>query len=148
MLYSSLQKYLFFLILVISACQRSATISRPNISNIEVQVEIERFDQELATLQAQDILEKNRIWQAEYIYCYQDYMIKTLEIGSPKDRLYVKHVLSQVLQKKDYKDLSAAVEKVYPNMDKYEAALEQAMKYVKYYFPAYPIPRFIAFVGG
>ena len=61
MLYSSLQKYLFFLILTITACHRSATISRPNISNIEVQVEIERFDQELATLQAQDILEKNRI---------------------------------------------------------------------------------------
>jgi len=148
MLYSSLQKYLFFLILVISACQRSATISRPNISNIEVQVEIERFDQELATLQAQDILEKNRIWQQQYGYFYSDYMIKILEIGSPKDSLYVQHVLSQVLQKKDFKDLSAAVEKVYPNMDKYEAALEQAMKYVKYYFPAYPIPRFIAFVGG
>jgi len=148
MLYSSLQKYLFFLILVISACQRSATISRPDVSTIQVNVKIERFDQELAATQPQDILGKNRMWQAQYMYFYPDYMTKILEIGSPKDSLYVQHVLSQVLQKKDFQDLSAAVAETFPNMGKYERELERAMQYVKYHFPEYRVPRFITFVGG
>src|SRR5690606_27134146 len=96
----------------------------------------------------QDILGKNRMWQAQYMYFYPDYMTKILEIGSPKDSLYVQHVLSQVLQKKDFQDLSAAVAETFPNMGKYERELERAMQYVKYHFPGYRVPRFITFVGG
>ncbi len=148
MQYPSLQKYLFFLTLAVMSCQQSATISRPDVSNIDVSVKIERFDRELATLFPSDILLKNTEWQHQFGYFYTDYMTKILAIGSPEDSLYVEQVLTQVLQKKDFQDLSAAVAKKYPDMRKYENDLTKAIKYLKYYFPEYAIPRFITFVGG
>jgi len=148
MQYSSLQKYLFFLIPAVISCQHSSTISRPDVSNIDINVKIERFDQELAALQPQDILTKNTEWQRQYGYFYEDYMTRILEVGSPKDSLYLQQILTQVIQKKDFKDLSAAVLKRYPNMQPYEKDLIKALKYLKYYFPDYKTPRFITFVGG
>ncbi len=148
MQYSSVQKYLFFLIPAIISCRHSATISRPDVSNIDIKVKIERFDRELAALKPQEILEKNTEWQQQYGYFYHDYMTKILQIGPPQDSLHLQGTLAQVLQKKDFKDLSASVAQRFPNMKKQEKELTMALKYLKYEFPEYEIPRFISFVGG
>jgi len=148
MQYSSVQKYLFFLIPTIISCQQSATISRPDISNMDIEVKIERFDQEMAALQPKDILLKNTEWQQQYGYFYHDYMTEILEIGPPQDSLRVQQLLTQVLQKKDFKDLSASVTQRFPHLKKQEKDLAKALKYLKYEFPEYETPRFISFVGG
>jgi hypothetical protein len=64
MKYPIIQKYLFFFILGIgylTSCNQSATISRPDVSHISVDVHIERFDQELAALTPEDIISKNTV---------------------------------------------------------------------------------------
>lgn len=148
MQYSSLQKYLFFFIIGIVSCRQSATISRPDVSDIDIELSIERFDQELAALEPHDILSQNSLWQSQYGDFYRDYMMEILEIGHPQDSLYIEEILGRVIQTKDFMDLSAAVEAKYPDMAPYEKELRKAMQYVKYYFPAYEVPRFVTFVGG
>lgn len=151
MYHSHVQKYLFFFILgigFISSCSQSPTISRPDVSNIDVKVNIERFDQAFMALEPHEILTKNTLWQRHYGAFYHDYMVEMLEIGNPLDSLYVEEVLGRVIQTKDFLDLSAAVNAKYRDMAPYEKELTKALQYLKYYFPKYQIPRFITFIGG
>jgi len=143
-----LQKYFFFLIVAIASCRETTTINRPDVSNINVQVHIERFDQNLAQLKPKDISSKNKVWQEQYGVFYSNYMHDILQIANPADSIRVKEYLTQIINQKDFIDLNKAVAKVYPSMESYEEELTQVFKYVKYYFPEYHLPRFIAYVSG
>lgn len=148
-----LQKYSFFLIIAlfhvtISSCSQEETIKRPDVSKIDLTVKVERFDQRFNTLKDSDIILKNTEWQQEYPYFYSDYLNQMLEVGDPGDSLMLADHLSQVLKKKDFIDLAHEVAQKFPNLDKQEEELTKAFKYIKYYFPAYKMPRFIAFMGG
>lgn len=144
----TLQKYSFFLIITIVSCRQSSTITRPDVSKVDVEVKIERFDQDFNTMNSRDFLQKNTAWQQEYPYFYSDYMIQMLEVGDPKDSVELSHNMSEVLQKRDFVDLAAAVAQKFPTLANQERELNQAFKYIKYYFPEYQIPRIISFMGG
>lgn len=149
----TLQKYSFFLIItcfivIIASCNQTDTVRRPDVSKVDVVVKIDRFDQEFNTLKEADIVLKSRQWQQEYPYFYSDYLTQMLEVGSPKDTLLLQDNLAQVLKKRDFVDLADAVAKKYTNLNQQEKELTQAFKYIKYYFPEYNMPRFIAFMGG
>ncbi|MGN0002581.1 MAG: gliding motility lipoprotein GldB [Sphingobacterium composti] len=143
-----LQKYFFFLIVAISSCGETTTINRPDVSHIAVDVNIERFDKELAAIKVDDIPQKNIIWQQKYGSFYSNYTQDMLQIGSPADSMRMYEYLSQIIMQPDFIDLNKAVAKVYPSMDSYENDLTKVFKYVKYYFPEYSIPRFISYVSG
>ncbi|NGM73411.1 gliding motility lipoprotein GldB [Sphingobacterium sp. SGL-16] len=143
-----LQKYFFFLIVAIASCRETTTIKRPDVSNINVQVHIERFDQDLAQINPEDIGSMNKAWQERYGIFYSNYMQDILQIANPADSIRVKEFLTQIIKQKDFVDLNKAVAKVYPSMESYEKELTQVFKYVKYYFPEYNIPRFITYVSG
>lgn len=146
--YNLLQKYLFFFILFTTSCRESTTFRRPDVSNINLQVSIERFDEEMSGLDSTEILAKNSLWQKKYGAFYTDYMVEMLEVGDPRDSLYLAHLLRQIIQKKDYIDLNNAVRTRYPQLTAQEKDLTKAFKYIKYYFPEYEMPRFISFVSG
>ena len=143
-----LQKYFFFLILALSSCRESTTINRPDVSHIDVEIQVERFDREMQGLKTEDITQKNRAWQNKYGAFYTNYIQDMLQIGSVNDTVQLFKNLAYILHQKDFKDLNSAVLKVYPSLDTYNKELTQAFKYVKYYFPKYRIPRFISFVSG
>lgn len=144
----TLQKYSFFLIIAISSCQQPQTVRRPDVSAVDVVVKIERFDQVFNKLTAADFLKQNTAWQQQYPYFYADYMLQMLEVGDPKDSVALQSRVAEVLQKKDFIDLAAAVAQKYPNLDQQEKELTKAFKCIKYYFPEYSIPKLIAFMGG
>lgn len=148
MKFSTVQIYLFFLILFVSSCQHSTTIKRPNVSNLKFNVTIDRFDTKFSLLKPADILQKNTYWQGKYPHFYSDYMTKMLEIGDPADSLYIQEIVTAVLKKKDFVDLSAAVAKRFPNLDRQEKELTEAFRYIKYYYPDYKVPKLIGFIGG
>lgn len=148
MKFKPLQKYFFFLTVAIAACRETATIKRPEIGKIDIDVKIERFDKELANIKSEEILQSNRIWQEKYGSFYSDYLSEMLQIGHPKDSIRIFDYLNQILRQKDFIDLNKAVSQLYPSMDRYERELNDALKYIKYYFPDYHIPRFITYVSG
>lgn len=142
------QIYFFFFILGMSSCHQTATITRPDVSDIDIQIKVARFDQEFSALDTSAILKKNNYWQQQYGVFYTDFMTEMLEVGHPKDSLQLASILKKVLVKKDFIDLSQAVARRFPDLEKQERQLSQAFKYIKYYYPEYVLPRFISFVGG
>lgn len=148
MIFKLLQKYSFFLIIALYSCQQFSTINRPDVSDINISVKIDRFDQSFSTMKQKDVAGNNSLWQQKYPYFYPDYMQEMLEIGSPKDTLYMQDVLPKVLHRKEFVDLAAAVTKKYPDLKQQEKELSQSFRYIKYYFPDYKIPQLISFIGG
>lgn len=148
MLIKFLQKYSFFFIIALSSCGESTTIKRPDVAAIHIDVKVERFDQEFSNLKPAEILTKNTKWQQQYPYFYTDYMTEMLEVGSPKDSLYIQDIVSKVIQRKEFVDLATAVSKKFPDLRQQEKELTQAFKYLIYYFPEYETPRLISFIGG
>lgn len=120
----------------------------PDVSQISVDIHIERFDQHLGDLSVDSIVAKNQIWQQMFNPFYTDFMVQMLEVGDPKDSLYVSQVLREVVQKTDFIDLAAAVEYKFPNLDREEKELSEAFRFLKYYFPHYEIPDFYSFFSG
>lgn len=143
-----LQKYFFFLIIATTSCTNQDAFKRPDVSKINLEVKIERFDEQLNSINQGEVAKYNKIWQENYPYFYPDYTINMLEIGSPEDSIRSVDNLKTVLQNKDYNALSKAVARTFPNLDKQEKELTQAFKYIKYYFPDYQLPKLIAFIGG
>nr|WP_235891142.1 gliding motility lipoprotein GldB [Sphingobacterium lumbrici] len=131
-----------------SSCYQSDTIVRPDVSDMDLQIKIARFDQELSALDTSTILQKNSYWQRQYGLFYIDFMTEMLEVGHPKDSLQLESILKKVLIKKDFADLSTAVATTFTNLERQEKELSQAFKYIKYYYPEYVLPRFIAFISG
>lgn len=138
--------YLFTTLLLIGSCNQKKKL--PDVTEIPVDIHIERFDKELSTLVPAQISSSNNLWIKKYGSFYDDYMQFMLEVGSPHDSLYVQDAMTTILQQKDFKALSTAVAKAYPDMGQQEKELTQAFKYVAYYFPDYVTPRFVSFFSG
>lgn len=139
------QIYLFFSIIVLVGCQRN---ERVDLSQIDLDIRIERFDQGLDSLSPANLTQMNAQWKEEYGAFYYDYMQYMLEAGHPDDSVVVEIIMREVIQKADYKALSTSVQNTFPSLQEQERGLTDAFKRILYYFPAADIPRFISFFSG
>ncbi len=140
-----LQIYLFFLIcLPAVSCNNKKT---PDVSHIELELNIERFDQELNKLNTDDLDKEIPVLRKKYTWFYDDYMERMISAGSTADTAYYNNLRS-VLQNEDYRALRSAVEKTFPDMDQQEKELKEAYKYIRYYYPKQKLPRLISFISG
>lgn len=136
------QIYLIFLFaLAFISCKQS---NRPDVSNINLEVKIERFDKELFSLKAKDPVQTNNFLLNKYGFFYDDYIHKM--IGSPE--YSNEEVLATLFKDQAYTDLTKEVDSVYPNLKAQEEALTETFKYIKYYYPRAKLPRLISFVSG
>ncbi len=140
-----LQIYCFFLIIALVSCKGE---SRVDVSHIDVDISIERFDRALDSLHVDNIFQKNREWLDHYGFFYTDYMQHMLEAGNPMDSVRLATVLKQVIATDDFKALKKSVYETFPDMEAQEAGLTDAFRHLKYYFPEIVIPHFIAFFSG
>ena len=139
------QIYSFFLIIGVFSCGRT---DRVDVSHIDVDIRIERFDRALDSVTSNNIAVKNREWLQRYGYFYADYMQYMLEAGNPLDTTALVPVLEAIMATDDFKALKASVYETYPNMEVQEAGLTDAFRHLKYYFPSIAVPRIIAFFSG
>ena len=139
---------LFFLLsgLILFSCDQEK--QKPDVSHINLDIKIERFDQDFSKMVPQNIITHNTEWLKKYGDFYIDFMMHMLQVGSPADTLHMQRMLSTIVQQKDFKALSNAVNEKFPNLSKQEKELTQAFKYLIYYFPDYKVPRFISFFAG
>lgn len=140
------QIYCFFLIISLFSC--GGRTERVDVSHIDVNITIERFDRALDSLTVGNILVKNREWLQQYGYFYADYMQYMLEAGNPLDSAALAPVLEAVLESPDFSALKTSVYDTFPDMQQQEAGLTDAFRRLKYYFPSIAIPRVIAFFSG
>ena len=139
------QIYLFFLIaLFISACNNKKEV---DISNIQLEVHVERFDQELGKLNSQNLSKEAPRLAKKYGAFYYDFMDGMLGAGNAHDTSYYTN-LRTILATPDYKALREEVSAKYPDLNKTEEELEDAFKHIKYYYPNQKLPRLISFLSG
>lgn len=143
--FNKAQTYLFFFILLLTACNGQ---KRPDTSHMNLLVKIERFDQGLDSLQPAIVGNKNHIWQKRYGYFYRDFMNYMLKAGDPHDTAAIDSNLRAISASTDFRALSAAVKKKFPDLSAYEQQLTQVFKLVNYYFPTEHPPRLISFFSG
>ena len=140
-----LQIYLFFLIcLAALSCNNKKSA---DISNINLNIPIERFDQELSGLNSDSISEIAPVLRKKYTWFYDDYMEKMVGAGPTWDTVYYTNLRS-ILRNKDYLELSSTVAQTFPSLEKQQLELNRAFRYIKYYYPKQKFPRLISFISG
>lgn len=114
------------------------------MSNIKLDIKIERFDKELYASRAKSPKEINALMFKKYSFFYDDYIHKM--IGSPAYN--DEEILGTLFADEAYRDLTKDVDSVYPNLKVQEEGLTETFKYIKYYYPKIKVPRIISFVSG
>ena len=144
---STKQIYLFFLAcLLVLSCGRSKKI---NVSNIPVDVKIERFDQEFYAMHTKPMARQAAYLQNKYEVFYRNYLglLFQDEGINTRDTAYFA-LLRQVFAGQPYNDLKHDVDSVFPNTDKEDAELTDAFRHIKYYFPKKNLPKVYAYFSG
>ncbi|MFC5282955.1 gliding motility lipoprotein GldB [Pedobacter alpinus] len=136
---------LFFIIcLFIVSCNQEKGI---DTSNIEIDLQIERFDQDLSKITPNTLNEKLPDLKKKYGVFYTDYFEKILNLGNTENSEYIT-VLAQVLGDKPFRDLQHETDSIYPNLDDQKPALTEAFKRIKYYYPEWKTPKIITYISG
>jgi gliding motility-associated lipoprotein GldB len=141
------QIYLFFFTgLLLCSCRHS---NKVDLSNIQLSVKIERFDKEFDEMRTKPMAQQAAYLQQKYGDFYHDVVVLILQDNdiNTNDTAYFS-LLRKVFANKDYAPLKHDVDSVYPNMDKQEAELTEAFKYIKYYFPEQQLPKVYAYFTG
>ena len=134
----------FYTCLLFTACTRNKKI---DVSNIPVNVKIERFDQQFDMLRTKPLSPQITLLQNKYGIFYQDYIERIIKIGNTADTNYFKN-LRDVFAGKAYTDLKHDVDAVYKNTDKQDAELTDAFRRIKYYYPQKTLPKVYAYFSG
>lgn len=136
------QIYLIFLsICIIISCKPA---KKPDVSNIKLDIKIERFEQDLYQGKGKNIAETDQKLQSKYGYFYDDFVKRM--VGTPD--LQGAEVLDILYKNQAFTDLYKEIDSVYPNLNQAEKDLTESFKYIKYYYPKTKIPRFISFLSG
>lgn len=134
----------FSLCFAFISCKRNKKI---DVSNIPVDVKIKRFDKDFDLLRTKSLAPQVAVLQTKYGPFYQDFIERVLKLGSTADTIYHKN-LRDVFAGKAYTDLKHDVDAAYPDMDKQDAALTDAFRRVKYFYPQKRLPKVYAYFSG
>lgn len=130
-----------------SCKQRSR--EKPDISAINIHIKIRRFDKDLFALRPDHLTEEVVLLQQKYPKFYKDFMenILGIEVGQfpqQKGGFSVER-LRQFLS--IYRPVYDSVQRKFVNLPIIEKQFSTAFRYLKFYFPDYPTPQVISFIG-
>jgi hypothetical protein len=126
------------------ACSGS---DKPDVSDITVNLELQRFEQDFFALDTNDLDGGLAKLQSKYPVFLGDFIQKVLGLpplsaGSPETRTLITKFLG------DYRPVKDSVEKVFKTLEDPKESIAEGLKYVKHYFPQYKTPaKLITFIG-
>lgn len=150
------KKHLFFQLIIfaflIPACT-SETIehkSTPDVSDIKIDVEIRRFEQDLFALDTNNVevgIEPQvQALQKKYPDFFEVYTQQILT--SPmEEELSDANKLKAFIQHPGVQKLHETTQIEYANIEDIESDLEQAFRYYKHYFPERPTPEVVSYIS-
>lgn len=132
------------LILILISCNNSN--NKPDVSDIKVDVKIERFDKDFFSMDTnrltQSLNELNRKYPA-FLPLYSEFLSPINPMVKQGGETYKNAVL---IYYRTIKPLYEAVQKKYTNLNTVESGLEKSFKYVKHYYPSFKTPAVVASV--
>lgn len=136
------QIYLFFLsVLTFFSCKQA---TKPDVSNISLDLKVERFDRDLYNGKTKDLSQTDQLLQKKYGAFYNDYVHRM--VGDPSYNST--EILSTLYKDQAYTDLNTEADSVFKNMAPIEKDLTQTFKYIRHYYPEARIPKLISFISG
>ena len=128
--------------LSIISCSESK--KSPDVSNIKVNLEVQRFDQDLFNLDTSNMQASLVKLQQRYPSFLKDFMDNIL--GIPIEDPEAPIILKQYI--KEFQPVYALTQKKFADFSLYSKEVIEMLKLVKYYFPNYPLPKkLIPFIG-
>ncbi len=134
-----------FCIVIFVACKNGKDV--PDVSNVSVNVHIERFDQAFFALDSNDMAKGLYQLNQQFPYFTYDFIANILGAGPPVDTnktafIAARQFLSSYMPVKD------PIELEFKKVDGLEKELKHAFQFVKYYFPKYQLPpKVVTFIG-
>ncbi len=120
----------------------------PDVSKIEVNIDLIRFDQEVETLKKDSVSwESLQKLDQKYPYFTELYFSNLTRIASLQDstaQVYIKAFLFD----KDIQELHQEVATKFADLEGFKKEVTQAFKYYKYYLPNRPIPNVLTYNFG
>ena len=147
MFLDKVQIYLFFLIIACVSCNPSHQNAIPDVSHIDMDIRIERFDRDLMEVDTLQPL----VWNMEMEEKYDDFYVIFLHLlidADPADSAKIERLLPMVSTQAAFKDIAAEVAEKFDDMSDVEEGLNEAFRYFKYYIPEVEQPRVISFFSG
>ncbi len=131
----------FFILLTLIAGCNGNRQGVPNVDHIEVSVPLNRWDTEIFGLQSKqeiaDFLQANPLYSNQFLHIDQ----------YPHDSVAVNY-LNAFINNPASQVLKQELEQVFGALDQLQQDLEQAFKFMRYYYPQWEIPKVYTAVTG
>lgn len=130
------------LLLLLTACNRP-----PDVDHIDVNVEIQRFEQELFQLSLDELDRDIDSLAEKYSNFLPLYNHRIVNLGSHTNNAYsdyLRQFLTDYFIYQTYKK----VQHQFPSLEWLENDLNKSFQYFRYYFPDKPVPAIYTFLGG
>lgn len=118
-----------------------------DISEIELNVEIERFDKDLESVLEGQSYEKIESIDEKYPGFFELYNTEIIGVGGIENSSYLTF-LNTFLNDYAVTEASIEVGKVFSNVDVLNEELTDGFKHLLYYYPDANVPRIVSFVAG
>jgi len=136
---------LVVIILALAALCSCGNNNAPDVSGIKVDVAIARFDRDFFSADTSHIVQGLDAVQKKYPYFFADF-IQNIVIAGTIDTLHTLPVLVNTYISHS-RPLYDSVQKKFNRLDDIQNELEKAFRFVKYYYPAYKLPKPVAYSG-
>jgi hypothetical protein len=132
---------LLVLLVIFTLISCSDSNNAPDVSNIKVDVTVERFDRDFFSIDTVGVGKGLRDLELKYPSVYPIFINNILGLNdSSRDKGAIKFIGQN-------KFIAEAVNKEFTNTDDIKKDFEQSFRYVKYYFPNFKIPKLETIVG-
>lgn len=143
-MYRSISLSVLFMILLGTACDRSG--KSPDISDISLDTEIRRFEQELFSMNIDSIPESIEYFYEEYDDFFEVFSFHILNLGRPSDKAFGGY-LTLFVRDNLNREVYEEVQRLFPDLSELEQEFSRAFRYYSYYFPDEEIPRLVSYVS-
>lgn len=132
-----------FIISFLISCKNN---NIPDVSNIKVDLKVQRFEKDFFAIDTNNILNELQRLRIKYPAFIIDYTNQVLgfDYKTPPDSL-TKYIRLFI---RDYRFVKDSADKLFADFDPQVKEIKKGLQFVKYYFPAYNFPRqLITFIG-
>ena len=127
-----------------SSC--TGTKKTPDVSNINVNLQVQRFEQDFFSLDTNNIAAGIMLLQQQYPVFLPDFIQHILGLSITDDRDKSDEAIKMFLR--DYRLVKDTASKVFSNFIAIEDEVKEGLQFTRYYFPSYPVPeKLITFIG-
>jgi len=117
----------------------------PDVSGIKVAVPVGRFDRDFFAADTLHTEQSMMAVQQKYPYFFTDYIQSIVFADVADTSLSVAAVINQY--KRNVRPLYDSIAARFPKTTGLQEELEQGFRFVKYYYPAYKIPKVVTYAG-